>query len=368
MVSSRLIRLFFLCTQILLLIIKVNFTQALLGPRGDPISHCSNDKGNYTTGSTYQTNLNGLLFDLHSYNNGYGYFNSSRGENIDRVYTIGLCRGLIREDVCSMCPTDAANYIREGCPNQEAIGWQNDCMLRYSNRSIYGMMQTNPDFYLKNDANVSTGLDAFSQERSHLLNRLAQKTVTGGDLRKFATGNASIPSTDITIYGLVECTPELSEQSCIDFLNYTIGVFGSCCSASIGVRIVTPSCGLRYENFTFFYDTTETPTANTAIPGGNKSNTSRTVIITVVTVVISLVLIISICIYLRVKKMKAKFEEVDEIRNTEALQFDFGSIRRATNNFSEANKLGRGGFGAVYRGRLLNQEDIAVKRLSKDSA
>ncbi|XP_050157477.1 cysteine-rich receptor-like protein kinase 10 [Malus sylvestris] len=66
--------------------------------------------------------------------------------------------------------------------------------------------------------------------------------------------------------------------------------------------------------------------------------------------------------------MKGKLGEADEILDTEALQFDLGSIRTATNNFSEANKLGRGGFGAVYRGRFLNQEDIAVKRLSKDSA
>lgn len=41
--------------------------------------------------------------------------------------------------------------------------------------------------------------------------------------------------------------------------------------------------------------------------------------------------------------------EADEIMSAEALQFDFDSIRVATNNFSEANKLGRGGFGAVYR-------------------
>ena len=42
-------------------------------------------------------------------------------------------------------------------------------------------------------------------------------------------------------------------------------------------------------------------------------------------------------------------KEADEILNTEALQFDLASIRTATNNFSEANKLGRGGFGTVYR-------------------
>jgi hypothetical protein len=43
------------------------------------------------------------------------------------------------------------------------------------------------------------------------------------------------------------------------------------------------------------------------------------------------------------------YKEADEIISAEALQFDFDSISGATNNFSEANTLGRGGFGAVYR-------------------
>lgn len=39
-----------------------------------------------------------------------------------------------------------------------------------------------------------------------------------------------------------------------------------------------------------------------------------------------------------------------QVRSAEDdLQFDFGSIRGATNDFSESNKLGQGGFGAVYR-------------------
>jgi len=29
--------------------------------------------------------------------------------------------------------------------------------------------------------------------------------------------------------------------------------------------------------------------------------------------------------------------------------FDFNTLTMATNNFSEANKLGQGGFGIVYR-------------------
>jgi hypothetical protein len=40
---------------------------------------------------------------------------------------------------------------------------------------------------------------------------------------------------------------------------------------------------------------------------------------------------------------------VDEISSVESLQFDFGKIKVATNNFSNENKLGQGGFGAVYK-------------------
>ncbi|XP_044465170.1 G-type lectin S-receptor-like serine/threonine-protein kinase At4g03230 isoform X2 [Mangifera indica] len=47
--------------------------------------------------------------------------------------------------------------------------------------------------------------------------------------------------------------------------------------------------------------------------------------------------------------------------------FDFGSILAATDNFSEANKLGKGGFGPVYKGRFSGDQDIAVKRLSSVS-
>ncbi|CAL9013879.1 unnamed protein product [Prunus brigantina] len=47
--------------------------------------------------------------------------------------------------------------------------------------------------------------------------------------------------------------------------------------------------------------------------------------------------------------------------------FGLKSILNATNNFSEANKLGEGGFGPVYKGILLENQEVAIKRLSKKS-
>ncbi|OWM77595.1 hypothetical protein CDL15_Pgr016993 [Punica granatum] len=47
--------------------------------------------------------------------------------------------------------------------------------------------------------------------------------------------------------------------------------------------------------------------------------------------------------------------------------FELSAIATATNNFSFINKLGKGGFGSVYKGVLDNGMEIAVKRLSKSS-
>ncbi|XP_010533859.1 PREDICTED: putative G-type lectin S-receptor-like serine/threonine-protein kinase At1g61610 [Tarenaya hassleriana] len=47
--------------------------------------------------------------------------------------------------------------------------------------------------------------------------------------------------------------------------------------------------------------------------------------------------------------------------------FSFSSVASATNNFSEENKLGHGGFGTVYKGNFPGGQEIAVKRLSGKS-
>nr|XP_043621505.1 leucine-rich repeat receptor protein kinase HPCA1-like [Erigeron canadensis] len=45
-----------------------------------------------------------------------------------------------------------------------------------------------------------------------------------------------------------------------------------------------------------------------------------------------------------------------------AKAFSFGELSKYTNNFSESNNIGTGGYGMVYKGILLNGQIIAIKR------
>ncbi|KAJ0843579.1 putative non-specific serine/threonine protein kinase [Helianthus annuus] len=88
---------------------------------------------------------------------------------------------------------------------------------------------------------------------------------------------------------------------------------------------------------------------------------SMTVVIIVVTATVSVVILalVFFCVFTRRKRrlesrssgMNSVREKGDteEITTAKSLQYSFGVIKAATNNFSENNKLGDGGFGVVYK-------------------
>ncbi|KAJ9162688.1 hypothetical protein P3X46_022444 [Hevea brasiliensis] len=85
--------------------------------------------------------------------------------------------------------------------------------------------------------------------------------------------------------------------------------------------------------------------------------------------VVSAWFVIILFTYLWLKKKKKRVENQVEgsMSHPEIAFFNLSTILAATNSFSPANKLGQGGFGVVYKGKLSNGKEVAVKRLSKDS-
>ncbi|XP_027100801.2 cysteine-rich receptor-like protein kinase 43 isoform X1 [Coffea arabica] len=62
-----------------------------------------------------------------------------------------------------------------------------------------------------------------------------------------------------------------------------------------------------------------------------------------------------------------KEEDLEKIAAQEQKQFQFQVLVAATKNFHRSNKLGEGGFGPVYKGKLDDGREIAVKKLSQSS-
>lgn len=111
-----------------------------------------------------------------------------------------------------------------------------------------------------------------------------------------------------------------------------------------------------------------------------KNKTRLLVIVLVIVATIILLLSIIICYLQRrrglvgtarrsISKLKHKISTAENLNsNANNLQvFSFTAIQEATNNFSSENKLGEGGYGPVYKGRLPKGQEIAVKRLSRTS-
>ncbi|CAL1352744.1 unnamed protein product [Linum trigynum] len=103
----------------------------------------------------------------------------------------------------------------------------------------------------------------------------------------------------------------------------------------------------------------------------------RTMIIAILAVILflSMVALGIGCIIKRKRelRMKARAEGLI-VRNNDDNKgdmdlpiFELDTVAAATNNFSNSNKLGEGGFGPVYKGTLQEGQGIAVKRLSKSS-
>ncbi|GMJ14620.1 cysteine-rich RLK (RECEPTOR-like protein kinase) 26 [Hibiscus trionum] len=326
-------------------------------------SSCSN-RGNFTAGSTYEANLNTLLSSFSSITaNDYGFYNLSVGQTPDQVNAIALCRGDVQPDVCLSCINNATTEITSVCPNRkEAAIWYEVCMLRYSNRSVVGVLDRSIVAGLLNPFNV-TDADSFNAALNNLLPDLMRRASSGGSLRKFATGNVIDPVLQ-PIYALEQCTPDLSQEDCTTCLETALQEIPGCCGGRRGGHVILTSCFVRFEMQRFY----DEPTNGTTSNSDDNNNMSRIIIAIVVPVASVAIIIVCVYFFLRSRKRKEIVETVDEeIINPESLQFDFGTIRIATNNFSDENKLGQGGFGSVYKGRLSSGQDIAVKRLSRES-
>ncbi|XP_019167716.1 PREDICTED: cysteine-rich repeat secretory protein 38-like [Ipomoea nil] len=202
------------------------------------------------TKSDYQNNVNKLLGDLTSQTpiNG-GFSSGSVGQYSSKVYALALCRGDVSSTDCKSCLTDARTKIIQVCRKYiEAIIWYDNCLLKYNGKDFFGIIDEHNKFYLWNPKPVSNP-GIFIPKRNELLRQLAAKAA--GQKSFYAAGVANAGES-VEVYGLVQCTRDLSSKYCRSCLNDAIAELPKCCGSKQGGRVVEGSCSVRYEIYPFF--------------------------------------------------------------------------------------------------------------------
>ncbi|XP_077243466.1 cysteine-rich receptor-like protein kinase 10 [Tasmannia lanceolata] len=243
--------------------------------------------------------------------------------------------------------------------------------------------------------------DRFTRLIEGTMTGLASQAAYSSD-HMFATREIMFTESQ-SMYCLVQCAQDLTEINCSSCLHRIISEMPIWLEARKGGRILGPSCNCRYETYRFYADSlgSAAPTPFLAPPlhlpsstnttrQGKGKQSSRLVIFSTIGGLLGVGLL-GFCVYYylwqRKGPHKGNKENIlvhlgpptgidlsrvntlgeNDLKTQELPLIDFSTLKAATDNFSNANKLGKGGFGPVYKGILPDGKEIAVKRLSRNS-
>ncbi|CAN6334919.1 unnamed protein product [Urochloa humidicola] len=336
---------------------------------------------NYTADSQYKKNLDQLLAALPAAAGDNGWFYSgASGAGADEVFGQIMCYADYNATACLACLARAAAGITalRPCPGSRNVRAMYDaCVLRYSAAPIpaaadlavlYIVYLNFPDVPVTSEAVRAAWVPLMSE-------------LTGGAAAsplRLANGTApyaSSPSQEM--YGLAQCSRDLNASECARCISSYVSQLGKLFPNNTGGVIKGYSCFLRYQVAAFDITLPPAPAPVLPAPGISSSSSKNRIVIgvSVGSVLIFTFIGFSIWVLLRWRRRKeAKLHEEtrameDEFeRGTGPKRFRYGELAIATDNFSDGQKLGEGGFGSVYRGFLKEMNlHVAIKRVSKGS-
>ncbi|KAK4840040.1 hypothetical protein QYF36_026834 [Acer negundo] len=134
---------------------------------------------------------------------------------------------------------------------------------------------------------------------------------------------------------------------------------GTCCIPAQGTYGPSISAISAIPNFI--------PSVSNIPPTSPSPKKNRTGLIAGIVVGVGLLSLLSVISVLWIVQRRNRPRDDDEVLlgiDAKPYSFSYSVLKTATEDFSPANKLGEGGFGAVYKGKLSDEREIAVKQLS----
>ncbi|CAN6219863.1 unnamed protein product [Urochloa humidicola] len=331
--------------------------------------------------AAYRSNLNALAAILVA----GARANGSAAAAVGAAYGVTLCRGDFTGDVCARGLRDAlASAVNNseaafGCRQElrDVTLFYDRYQLRISGADFLSGDGGDEPRWAGNNTNFVAPPDA-ARRFDGLVHELVT-TIAGiaaGRPDRYATGRSRFKEEGLTLYGLVQCTVDMTPERCRSCLDGLIWSFPATFpSGQHGGRILVPRCTVRYETDDTFFNT-----ANLSVDLRKPKPSKSWLWATISVVPVSLLaasFVLHRLIKIRRKRELARLElrrlsvAVKSVINLWRMEegnsgfslYDFSQMKAATNDFSIENKLGQGGFGAVYKGLLPDGLEIAVKRL-----
>ncbi|KAK9215425.1 hypothetical protein WN944_007430 [Citrus x changshan-huyou] len=201
-----------------------------------------------------------------------GFYNATAGQDPDKVYGLFLCRGDVSRETCQDCVNFAMSELSTFCPVQKiAVIWYQECLLHYSNYSFLSTVDTSAVVFVPKPQDSPNR--SFDGGVSNLMNEALSRALRTPKM--FGTAKKDY-SDSPTLYGLAQCTQDLSPDQCRSCLGEAISKLAGCCSIRQGGQVLYPSCITRYELSQFYNDTLiASPTPAPPSPGSVTSSKGK---------------------------------------------------------------------------------------------
>ncbi|KAK8918471.1 putative cysteine-rich receptor-like protein kinase 20 [Platanthera zijinensis] len=201
---------------------------------------------NFTQNHILQSNINNILIDMAAQSTLNRFAISTfGGGGHGAVYGVARCQGDMSHKACSACITGAEHDILATCPGSGAVhAWCEKCYLHYDVTNFVGKWDHNtPGVWISNLK--AEDPKAFEQGMAELMGELMAEAAGAGE--------KGYNDSNVTIYGMAQCTQDLPESECIQCLESSLNIMAKYCTGSNGCRIFGSSCVLRYEIYKFLW-------------------------------------------------------------------------------------------------------------------
>ncbi|KAE8692325.1 Cysteine-rich receptor-like protein kinase 2 [Hibiscus syriacus] len=285
----------------------------------------------------------------------FGWGTAFNGSGPDANYGLAQCYGDLSLTDCPLCIAEGRAVLPLCFPKVGSRVFLDGCFMRSDNYSFY-------DEYLGPYDKVVCGNTSrkgsnFQASAREAVSRAVTTALDNGG--HYAKAQVAGSGLNETAYVLVNCWKTLNRSACEACYENASAAMLRCLPWSEG-RALYSGCFMRYSDTDFL---------NKEPGNGSSRGTIISIIVSTVSSLVVLAVLAAIGTYIwkrRYIQKKRDQNDADQwvkVLRDSSLNFKYSTLEKATGSFDEANKLGQGGFGTVYKGTLPDGREIAVKRL-----